>query len=263
MMFLSLLFIFLIPLTCNHTNNSTYVSAIATEAPKAATVTDNYYNTVIDIPLPAGYTRVLATDSSFATWLRQVTLKKSNTVYTWDGRLKTNQQAAFAVINISVGNKDLQQCADAVMRLRAEYLYSYRRFNEIDFIDNENRHYKLENHVSRKAFDAYLEKVFAWCGSLSLSKQLKKVPHFSDVQPGDVLIKGGTPGHAMLVMDVAINSAGKKIFLLSQSYMPAQDIHIVINPQTTNRSPWYELPNVETLETPEWTFTINQLRRWP
>lgn len=29
---------------------------------------------------------------------------------------KQNQQAQFAVLDISVGNKNLQQCADAVMR---------------------------------------------------------------------------------------------------------------------------------------------------
>ena len=46
--------------------------------------------------------------------------------------------------------------------------------------------------------------------------------------------------------------------------MPAQDIHIVKNPTEPALSPWYSA-NVTgaTLETPEYTFSINELRGWP
>jgi len=50
---------------------------------------------------------------------------------------------------------------------------------------------------------------------------------YSTIEPGDVMIRAGSPGHAMLVVDVAEDERGRRIYLLAQSYMPAQDIHIV------------------------------------
>ncbi len=226
-------------------------------------IDSNIYLHIQDVPLPAGYSRTPADKNSFTNWLRQVPLKANKTVYTYNGKLKSNQQVQFAVLDMSVGKKDLQQCADAVMRLRAEYLYTYKQFNAIDFIDNENNHYRITPIPSRLEFDRYLERVFAYCGSLSLSKQLKPVMKFNDILPGDVLIKGGSPGHAMQVMDVAIDNKGNKIYLLSQSYMPAQDIHVVINPMDNNISPWYSASALETIQTPEWVFKTSQLKRWP
>ena len=83
------------------------------------------------------------------------------------------------------------------------------------------------------------------------------------VQPGDVLIKGGSPGHAEIVMDVAANNRGQKIYLLAQSYMPAQDIHVLRNFMNETLSPWYEVRSDNALIlTPEYTFSPQQLRRW-
>lgn len=232
----------------------------------ACTTATDHHNPYINIgaiPLPAGYTRAPAAGGSFAWWLRRLPLKKDNTVYLYNGSPKRNQSAQFAVLDISVGNKDLQQCADAVIRLRSEYLYACGRYSEIDFTDNAHIHYRLPAHAGRDSFDHYLEKVYNACGTLSLSSQLHQVELFSDIQAGDVLIKGGSPGHAMLVTDVAVNSKGKKIYLLSQSYMPAQDIHVVVNPGDDGLSPWYEVNGSDKIDTPEWTFTKNQLKRWP
>ncbi len=115
---------------------------------------------------------------------------------------------------------------------------------------------------TRERFDKYLERVFGMCGSASLSKQLKPVNRFSQIEPGDVIIRGGFPGHAVIVMDVAVNDSGKKIYLLAQSYMPAQDIHVLKNPGNTDLSPWYEVNEENIIITPEYSFTKNELRRW-
>ena len=102
---------------------------------------------------------------------------------------------------------------------------------------------------------------FSYCGTLSLSKEMKSIP-MSELSPGDVFIKGGSPGHAVLVLDVATNNQGKKIFLLGQSYMPAQDFHVLKNPNNALLSPWYESNFQGQLVTPEWVFERGELKRF-
>lgn len=222
----------------------------------------NSFNIVQDIPPPQGYKRQIASSDSFASWLRSLRLKKDHTVYLYNGMPKRNQAAQFCVLDISTGKEDLQQCADAVIRLRAEYLYEQERWTELVFKDNANKQYCYKNGRHRSSFETWLRCVFAYCGTASLEKQLKPVTELKDIQAGDVFIKGGFPGHAVIVMDVAINAKGEKLFLLAQGYMPAQDIHILKNPMDQSLSPWYKAVENQAVVTPEWTFSPHQLRRW-
>ena len=228
---------------------------------RSANQTDSL-KSITDIVPPPGYKRTDTGKNSFAGWLRHIPLKKDKHVYLYNGSLKRNQRAQFAVLDMPVGKKDLQQCADAVMRLRAEYLFARKKYSLIEFRDNAGKRYKWTGEDNREAFEKYLENVFGMCGTASLEKQLKPVENIMNIQPGDVFIKGGFPGHAMIVIDVAINDKGKKVFMLAQSYMPAQDIHIVRNPMNAELNPWYEVNDAEDISTPEWTFLNNQLRRW-
>jgi hypothetical protein len=242
-------------------------------------------NTIGELPLPDGYQRVTQVSGSFGAWLRQVPLKKDNTVYLYNGDKKTNQLAQFAVLDISVGKKDLQQCADAVMRLYAEYRYSRMQYQQISFNATDGTHMDYSSWMKgyrfvlkdgrlkklltaapaegRGCFESYLQTVFSYAGTLSLSKELQQVTDVKDIVPGCVFIKGGSPGHAVLVVDVAYNVATKqKVFLLAQSYMPAQDIHVLRNP-TSFLSPWYSTEFSNLLYTPEWIFERGQLKRFP
>ncbi|HEY9262515.1 DUF4846 domain-containing protein [Chitinophaga sp.] len=238
---------------------------------------------VSDIPLPAGYKRLPQLAGTFGAWLRTMPLKQDNKVYLYNGQLKNNQQAQYAVLDISVGSKNLQQCADAVMRLYAEYLYAARSFGEISFnaTDGTKMAYSdwmkgdrfvLKNNRLQKVrqaapgsgqacFAQYLETVFSWAGTLSLSKELIPVKDTRKLLPGDVFIRGGAPGHAVIVMDVAENAVGERIFLLAQSYMPAQNIHVLKNPGAAG--PWYAAGFSGKLFTPEWVFDANELTRFP
>ena len=44
-----------------------------------------------------------------------------------------------------------------------------------------------------------------------------------------MLIKGGSPGHIVMITDEAINEKGEKVFLLFQGNTPAQTVHLVKN----------------------------------
>lgn len=248
------------------------------------------YNTsetiVSTISAPKGFSRVEVKMESFAEWLRQLPLKKKGSkVFLYNKKSKRNQNIHHSVVDIDVGNKNLQQCADAVIRLRAEYLFSRSMFEKIhfNFTSGDNAQYlkwkngfrpvvsgnmvhwkkAKEKNNSYDCFRDYLNSVFMYAGTSSLQKELTKILSTKNIKIGDVFIKGGFPGHAVIVADMAINeNTGKKVILLLQSYMPAQNIHILKNTHNKNLSPWYEVKESGNLHTPEWTFNWLDLHRF-
>ena len=95
---------------------------------------------------------------------------------------------------------------------------------------------------------------------MSLNKQLIHV-EADQLQIGDVFIKGGSPGHAVIVVDKCTNAKGEVKFMLAQSYMPAQETQILVNPASPE-SPWYDLNFGENMISAEYTFTKDQLKRF-
>lgn len=244
-------------------------------------------NTLINrIQLPIDCKRISDNQGSFSHWLRRLPLKPGNPqVKLYNGELKWNQSAHAYVVDLDVGTKDLQQCADATMRLRAEYLFNANKKDSIHF--NYTNGAKVsyskwrqgyyptpksgtitwsassKNNGTYPSFKKYMIQIFNYAGTLSLSRELKKIPT-AEIQSGDLFLYGGSPGHAVIVMDVAIDTVSQeKYFLLAQSYMPAQEMHILKNPNDKSFSPWYKLSDIkDKLETPEWTFNADALVRW-
>lgn len=221
--------------------------------------------TVTDIPLPKEYTRIDVAQNSFGNWLRGVPLKPEGAkVHYYNGRQKWTQTVHFAVIDMDVGKRDRQQCADAVMRLRAEYLYSIGKAHRVCFksVSRKNMCYRDYKKIG---FRRYLSNVFAFANTRSLFREVKTPKDKDTILPGDIFIEpatGGRYGHAVIVMDVAKDSDGNQIFLLAQSYMPAQEMHILKNPNNKNLSPWYTFDSTKSLITPEWRFSANLHRRF-
>lgn len=104
--------------------------------------------------------------------------------------------------------------------------------------------------------------VFSYAGTASLAKELSSVK-LEDVRIGDVFIKGGSPGHAMIIVDMAKDAKGRTAILVAQSYMPAQNIHVVTNLEHEDISPWYILtPETEYFNFPEYSFSRSQIKRF-
>ena len=263
--------------SCSNTKNSKKRPANET------TITEP--ETLRRISLPGGYSYIYDGDSAYSNWLLDLKLKKSKTVYLHNGKLKSNQDAQFAVLNIEIGKKDLVQCADAAMKLRADYLFEKNLYDQIRFLATSGQELSFQSWLkgtrwkekggklisynpgkegssSQYEYTLFMEFVFSYCGTYSLSKQTKQVNESRSIQPGDMFVYGGFPGHAVTVMAVAKNDYGEKIFLLSQGYMPAQDIHILKNDVNTRLSPWYSITETFPLATPEWEFQTGSLRRW-
>lgn len=233
---------------------------------------------------PPGFQRIPVETGSFGAYLRSLPLKPHGAkVHYYNGDLKL-RDVHEAVIDLEIGNKNLQQCADAAIRLRAEYLYSQKLYERIHFnftsgfradytkwmagnrikVEGNNAYWVKQTGSSNdyNSFRRYLDMVFAYAGTLSLSQEMIAVP-LEDMQIGDVFLKGGSPGHCVIVVDIAEHKeTGEKIFLLAQSYMPAQDIHILKNPANHDGNPWYSLDFGEALSTPEWEFSRDQLMRF-
>ncbi len=234
---------------------------------------------------PDGFQRIKIPDSSFAEYLRKLPLKPHGSlVLLHNGSPMPKHNVYDAVVELDIGKKDLHQCADAVIRLRAEFLWNQKQYDKIHFnftngfqvdysqwmkgkriVVKGNKTYWTQRTTpsnTYKDFWNYMEIIFSYAGTLSLEKELKPVD-IKDMKIGDVFIQGGSPGHAIIVVDMAINpKTKKKIFLLAQSYMPAQEIQTLKNPNNKNLSPWYSLDFGEILETPEWTFNKTDLKRF-
>lgn len=234
---------------------------------------------------PSGFDRTDKYENSFTEYLRQLPLKPHGSEVTlYDGSAKTNYDVYDAVVDLEIGKKDLHQCADAIMRLRAEYLYSQKQYEKIHFnftngfrvdysewmkgkriVVKGNETYWTQGGDPSNTYQdfwKYMEMIFSYAGSLSLSKELKPV-RIDDLKIGDVFIQGGSPGHAIIVVDLAGKpKTNEKIFLLAQSYMPAQEIQILKNPDNDKISPWYSINFGEELKTPEWTFNKTDLKRF-
>ncbi len=213
---------------------------------------------------PPGFTWVKEEPGSFGDFLVNFPLHPPGfPIRDYKGVPLPRQHNHLAILKIDVGEKDLQQCADAWMRLYAEYLWGQKRYDEIGFhftsgqfmswndFKNGVRTTEVKDRVkfhktakfddSYQNFRKYLNLVFNYAGTISLDREGVKITNNNKIQTGDFLINPGSPGHSVFIVGVAKNRIGKKVYLLAESFMPAQDIHILKNPTNKKFSPWYEL----------------------
>lgn len=227
-------------------------------------------------PAPPGYERAPAEENSLLGFLRGYKLKEDGaSVLLYNGKKKHNQNAHSAVFDLPIEDKNLQQCADSVMRIYAEYYWHTGRQSEIAFhftdgflceyskwIDGFRPIVGQTTRWEKKAdFDdsyeglvKYLHTVFAYAGTASMEAYETETIPLCELGVGDVILKGGSPGHVVMAVDICENKDGKKAFLFAQGYMPAQEFHIIKNPAHMNDSWYYEEEMDFPLKTAEYTF---------
>lgn len=247
---------------------------------------DSSGQTILErFPAPIGYSRNKADSNSYTFYLRHLKLfPLDHEVRYYDGRIKSGEGIYCSVVDLPIGDRDRHQCADAVMNVRAHYLYSIGQYDQIHFnfvsgfnakysewrtgkrirINGNNVSWYQTNNESKSynSFLEYLQKVYSYASTLSLEKELSPVST-NDILPGDVFIIGGSPGHAILVLDVLeSDTTSEKLFLLGQSFMPAQELQVLINSEDPTSSPWYSNKDLKALNTPQWRFDEGHLRRF-
>ena len=198
--------------------------------PEGKTLEERFYT-------PEGYTRIPREMGSFQGYLRRYAMKPDQSpVLLYDGSEKQNQSAHAAVFSMPVFDGDLQQCADSIIRIYSEYFWKMGDYDKIAFhltngflmdypawksgkrlvVDGNKTSWvsKSGSDDSYETFLKYLRTVMIYAGTLSLNEEAVPV-NVSDIQAGDMFIKGGSPGHCVMVADVAQNRDGSRCFLLA------------------------------------------------
>jgi hypothetical protein len=191
-------------------------------------------------PPPDGASRVEVT--GFGATLRQLEVRDADVpVRTHDGRRVPHRAR---VVELPMVRGDLQQCADSVIRLRASWLKDTGQpvmFHATSgdpipwarWVAGERPYAEGRGLRWRKGttggWESYLRAVFTWAGTLSL-EAYDTIPATDAPRPGDLLVKGGSPGHAVVLLDVARHDDGRTWVLVGEGYMPAQDFHVELGP---------------------------------
>jgi len=223
-------------------------------------------------PTPRGFSRVRLSAGSFGAWLRGLPLAAPGTpVVSYAGTLlhPASDPRIAAVVAIDVGKADLQQCADAVIRMNAEWQWSkgrrdmsyraasgtplpFSRWARGERVRANGANIRWQPAAKpasdHRAFRHYLDAVFAWANTVSVARQAKPVKP-ADLAPGDFFIMPGNPGHSVLVLDLARNAQGRRVALLGQSYMPAQNFQVL---RPAAHAVWFTLRSDEPVRTPFW-----------
>lgn len=186
-------------------------------------------------PVPLGAERV-ETDA-FGTWLRSRRVKAAGVgVKTHDGRAVHHRAR---VVELPLVRGDLQQCADSVIRLRAEWQKETGQPVSFHATSGDpmpwSRWQQGERPIEKAGrlqwvagtqggWDSYLARVFNWAGTRSLHAY-DSVPADGEPRVGDLLVAPGSPGHAVILLDVA-RRGDERFVLVGEGFMPAQDFHV-------------------------------------
>lgn len=255
-----------------------------TETP-AVMLTGGTQETLIEPP--EGYERIPASDDSFLHFMRNMPVwPQGSSIMKYDGKTLSSVNAA-AVYTISLPETDIQQCADTVIRLWSEYFASTGQFERIAFqfsngyetrytdwahgfryvnIPVIDKTFRIKLSGEDWTLHDYLHQVMRYAGTLSLEAESQPIG-ISAAHAGDIICKGGAPGHVVVIVDEAVIAEGERCFLLAQGFMPTQSAHIIAGVSGSplgEQCPWYteEQLSGDQIALSSYTFGSGALRRW-
>ncbi|MBP2834062.1 DUF4846 domain-containing protein [Aquimarina sp. U1-2] len=226
--------------------------------------------------VPEGYKRVVYPKGSLQEYLRHYKLKPyGSKIINYDDSEYFAQHWHEAILEVPVPKNGLQQCADALMRIRSEYLWDTNRKDEIGFNFTSGHYCSWKKYAegyrpkikgdkvtfyktatpnrSKSNFYKYLNLIYTYAGTLSMYHELDKIP-VSEIKIGDMLVKPGSPGHIELIVDEIINADGDKMYVLAQGNTPAQSVCLLKNLEDSSISPWYRFQEGAPVYTPSYYF---------
>ena len=197
------------------------------------------------ITTPKGYKRIQAESATFAAYLRsRLLLATGSPVKDCRGCIKKSGKdtTVVAVVDYPIKGKKLEQCMDIIQRIWPEYLWVQHRPDKIyfylpggfllkwkDWKEGFRPQYhgitvrlikNTEPDSSRKTFEKYLWEIFYRSNTQTAYFAYPKVEP-ENVQIGYFVVKKGKRGHAVLIVDMAEDSLGKKIALIGHGDTPA------------------------------------------
>ncbi len=226
-----------------------------------------------DIPLPStDYYRIGINTSSFAEWLRELPLKKSGSavVNYRGGIFKDGADTSVAfVADLDMKGRRLEQCMDILVRLYAEYLWGAKQVKNLilplpggyrlkwkDWKEgfrpvfkgiDVNMKKSSKPDTSYKAYKTYLNTVYSESHTQQFYHAYQPVGR-TEIQIGDIIVKKGTKGHAVMIVDLAKNEHGEMIALIGNGDTPACQFFLL---NYMAESPWIPLNfDQETLDLP-------------
>ncbi|RMB56364.1 hypothetical protein EAX61_14875 [Dokdonia sinensis] len=258
---------------------------VATYLTPTSLINDNGMTVKDRIKLPEGFKRDYTVQNTFSHYIHNYKLKPGDAqVINYDGEPYIYQAGHIGVLDLPVPSNGLQQCADALIRLRAEYLWDNNRKDEIGFKFTSGHYCSWEKYAagfrpkvngnkvtfsktakanaSKANFYNYLNLIFTYAGTYSLAQELREIKALNEIKIGDLLIYPGFPGHVIMIADIARDENGKPHFVFLQGNTPAQSVHLIKNPNNRDLSPWYDLEGLSALQIPTYTFSEFKIVRF-
>ena len=234
------------------------------------------------IQTPEGFKRTEVEQGSFGEYIRDYKLLPHGTkLPVYDGTTLSSSGAA-AIFDISLGDDGYQQCADSIIRLYSDYYFEKGQYDKITFQFSNGDECSYERwrkgkrmlvfgehsfeiqgalpDDSEQQYRNYLKEVMNYAGTISLQKE-SSVISADELKIGDFICNDS---HVVMVVDVAQNEKGEKIYLFGQSFIPSVCFHIIANGDGEQADAWFTQQQIQkdSFRVGEYSFKKSDIRRW-